>query len=372
MAVIHPWLPQYRQKFFGELIDAGRNRQIEFDIFYGATPPEWQQRGDSVQMPGCTELSTRHYRVGSRTFSSKSIGQLRPYRDYDLIIVEHAIRNIETYKLLASIRSRRRVAMWGHGKNYTVQRSKLEERLKLHLTRRSKWFFAYTAGGARYLEGKGYPGSRVTVVNNALDTRSISTSVRKIRTDSLSAVREKLGLSGPTALYIGGIDEAKRIDFLLAAVRIVQEQIPDFRLLIAGDGSGRDKLLKDIEGIAFVSYLGPLFGEDKLNVLAAADILAVPGRVGLVAVDSLASGTPIVTTDWDYHAPEFEYLTPGETVVVSGNSISQYATEVVDILQRAEARDLMSEACERAGAKLTVENMVANFLEGVELALEVI
>jgi hypothetical protein len=41
---------------------------------------------------------------------------------------------------------------------------------------------------------------------------------------------------------------------------------------------------------------------------------------------------PIITTNYDYHAPEFEYLTHGQNSLISANDTSSYAKTVIDYL----------------------------------------
>src|SRR5262249_20738395 len=100
-----------------------------------------------------------------------------------------------------------------------------------------------------------------------------------------------------------------------------------------------------------------------------AKLLLVPGAVGLVALDSFALGIPLVTTNWPWHGPEFEYLTPGANAVVTGDHIDDYAREIQHYLSNEEELGMMKAACLAEAPRFSVEKMAQNFANGVCLAL---
>lgn len=55
------------------------------------------------------------------------------------------------------------------------------------------------------------------------------------------SMREKYGLTENTALFVGRVSREKSIDILLRAARILGESLPDFRLLIVGDGPAMEE-----------------------------------------------------------------------------------------------------------------------------------
>jgi hypothetical protein len=57
----------------------------------------------------------------------------------------------------------------------------------------------------------------------------------------------------------------------------------------------------------------------------------MPGRVGLVAIDALALGLPVHTTDFGFHAPEIEFLQPGELEYLPDNP-TQYSLESLSLI----------------------------------------
>lgn len=183
VAIVHPWLPQYRIAFFDYLVQACAARNISVDIYYGETPPEWRARGDSGSTAVATKLKTKFLKVGSRSLIYRSAGRVYQSGPYDLVVFEQAIRNLETYLLLLARWRLRKVAFWGHGRTYTISKSRFEERFKRWLTHKGCWFFAYTEGGARAMEEYGFQSERVTVVENSIDTVSFRRDLAKAHVD---------------------------------------------------------------------------------------------------------------------------------------------------------------------------------------------
>jgi glycosyltransferase involved in cell wall biosynthesis len=94
-----------------------------------------------------------------------------------------------------------------------------------------------------------------------------------------------------------------------------------------------------------------------------------PGRVGLVAVDSLMLQLPIVTMSNSLHAPEYEYIRDnGSSIAVDGN-IPEYASKVIELLQNPKLIQAMREVCSRERDLYTVEKMVENFTSGLTCIL---
>lgn len=369
VAIIHPWMPQYRTAFFNELNERLAERDIDLKVFFGDTPPEWRARNDSAVPPGMVRLPTRFIRLGNRVIGYKALSAVRASGPYDLLIVEQAVRNIETYKLLATRPVRTRIAYWGHGRTYTASKAAIEETLKAKMTLRSEWFFGYTAGGVNEMVRRGFPAERTTVVQNSIDTTKFRRNLQSISDDEVSEFKTGFGFSDATCLYIGGVDNSKRIDFLIQAGQRIFEKNSMFKLMVVGAGDQLDALTKKAAELPWLTVHGPLFDRQKAIVFRAARMILNPGRVGLVAVDSLTAGVPIVTTDWPFHAPEFEYLNSGETMLVTANSSDDYADTVLRALDDDALIDALSQNCLRVAGSYSIEAMAERFKEGIVGAL---
>jgi glycosyltransferase involved in cell wall biosynthesis len=120
-----------------------------------------------------------------------------------------------------------------------------------------------------------------------------------------SAVRRDLGLpSGePLLLTVRNLEYRMGLDNLLRAMALLRPALPHFRLLIGGTGSQRtelEALSARLELQAHVSFLGYLSDESLPRYYQAADMFVLPTRelegFGLISVEALACGTPVLGT----------------------------------------------------------------------------
>jgi glycosyltransferase involved in cell wall biosynthesis len=367
VAIVQPTVLQYNVSFFTRLISAAEAEGIHIDVFGGETPSAIRARDDSGDATFVRKLGTREWAVPGRSLFYKSPVQVRR-GGYDLVILEQAIRNIESYELLARL-GRRRVAYWGHGRTYTKDVSRLQEALKHRLTQQATWFFGYTQRGVDAVVEHGFPRDRTTVLNNTIDTSGLQADLSDVSDTEVADFSRQHDLRGSTALYLGGLDTYKRISFLLDSAAIAHQECTDFRLLIGGNGSDRPLVEQFVRGNSWAKYLGGVHGREKARALKAAQAVSIPGAIGLVALDSLVAGTPIVTTDYPYHGPEFDYLADGITAVVTPNNKQSYADGLVAFLADRPQRQEVTERCQIEAQKYTIDQMVRNFLTGLKSAL---
>ena len=107
-----------------------------------------------------------------------------------------------------------------------------------------------------------------------------------------------------------------------------------------------------------LGYSGPA---EKALIMRIAQALLNPGRIGLIAVDSLAVGVPILATDWKFHAPEYDYLTPGRDVVESENTVDAFS----GLVARTVSVDRFFPE-HVAKSYPSLDQMVGNFTRGVQ------
>ncbi|MBD5606221.1 MAG: glycosyltransferase, partial [Candidatus Eremiobacteraeota bacterium] len=89
-----------------------------------------------------------------------------------------------------------------------------------------------------------------------------------------------------------------------------------------------------------VTVTGALSDEDLLGLLHAADALVFPSLVegfGLVVLEALACGTPVVTSG---RAPFIEYLEPGDASFVDPHDPHSIAAGMMRVLEPDVARAL--------------------------------
>ena len=370
VVILQDYVPDYRVPFFRELSRMCRREGIELSIAAGAPTGHQAQRGDAAELDlDVTRLQQRELSIAGRRVTARSIR--RAVQGADLLIIEQARRNLDAYRLLLPRRMwpAPLMAMWGHGTDFVTHKSRVETEVSRLLTRRVDHFFAYTDEGAQYVESAGLSPSQITTVRNAIDTREFESALRSITDQEVEAFRQEHRLTGLVLLYIGGLDESKRIRFLLDAAQRLAQSESEFRLLVVGDGVMRPTVERVAGSSPNVVYLGRLTGRAKATAFRAANALVIPGRVGLVAVESIAARTPILTTDWPYHAPEFGYLTRGSSIFVSDNSVPAFATLMGDVLSSPESIDRARKELDAMAPQFGVLQMADNFRRGIEATL---
>ncbi|MET7514577.1 glycosyltransferase family 4 protein [Streptomyces sp. NPDC005480] len=364
---VTPMLSEFRHAFFRRLAEDLADVEVDLTVAHGRPyNSDMSSRADAVDMEGAVQLPQFSLRVGGRPLVYKRLGPL--FHSSDVLVVDQALRNVELYPQLIRQRLGRGpvISMWDHGRTYSKPQSQREQQLKFAFTRQARWFFAYTEGGARSVVEHGFPQDRTTVVQNSIDTTAVRKAYEQVTSGQLARIRDEYDLTpGRTALYIGAISSTKRIRFLLEAADAVARLLPGFRLLVAGQGEEMATLQAWAARSAAVVPVGQAFGERKALLGAAAEVLLMPGLVGLCAVDSFALETPVVTTQWPYHGPEFEYLEDGRNALVAPDDPEQYAACVAELLGSPERLDAMRRECREDARRYTVEEMSRRFTDGL-------
>ncbi|MDM8533158.1 glycosyltransferase [Clostridiaceae bacterium HSG29] len=103
--------------------------------------------------------------------------------------------------------------------------------------------------------------------------------------------------------FAGKLADFKGVDVLLRAAKIYENKLnKNVTTIIAGDGQLREPLLKLKEelGLLNVHFIGHVTQEQLVTLYNIADVSTVPSRTepfGLVAIEALACGTPVVGTN---------------------------------------------------------------------------
>jgi len=366
-------LPDYRVDFYNRLRGVLAAEDIELRLVYGQPTLVEATKRDTTDLEWAERVESRFLRVGSRYLVWQPI--TKQARAADLVVVEQASRLLVNYPLLAQQSAGlTKVAFWGHGANLqTHTAAPGAERVKRFVSRYPHWWFAYTDAVRKRVVDLGYPEERITVVQNAIDTTGLRQARRAVSEDQLRRFRSTHDLGeGPICAFIGGLYAEKRLPFLIEAADEVHRQRPSFRLIVIGDGPDRSLVEQAAATRPHIRYLGGLFGSDKVEALAVAELMLMPGLVGLAVLDAFALELPLVTTAVDYHSPEIEYLTSGANgvVVQDADDPLAYAKTVAGLLENEAELTALRGGCREAAEVYTVAAMTARFADGIAQALE--
>lgn len=129
----------------------------------------------------------------------------------------------------------------------------------------------------RIMMRAGLPASKLTTLHNFIDT---------------SAMQAGNGHDG-YLLYFGRIEQLKGVPTLIESVRRTGQ-----RLLIVGDGAWRAEMLRRIEGLANIEYLGFQSGPELRRLIARACAVVAPSEwyenCPMSVLEAKASGRPVI------------------------------------------------------------------------------
>lgn len=161
------------------------------------------------------------------------------------------------------------------------------------------------------------------------------------------------GVDGPTIGFLGRyLEPRKGLPVLLEAMRSVVREHPGARLLIAGRGDVDDlwELVGDLR--PHVSLLGEVSEADKAAFLRSVDVYCAPNLLGesfgVILIEAMAAGAPIVASDLDAFA---RVLEDGEAgVLVRRGDAGALGRALCALLADPDRRAQLSAAGPRAAA----------------------
>lgn len=163
------------------------------------------------------------------------------------------------------------------------------------------------------------------------------------------AFRRRLGLGDrPLVVFVGRKVEGKGLDLLLEALPQVRSKVPEAVLLLAGQRSPYSRNL--LGGIPpdqadYILSLDDFPEEEKIDLLAAADVLALPSAIesfGVVFLEAWAQKKPVIGLDIPAVASLIENGKDG--LLVPPGDVQALAAVLVRLLQDPALRRSLGEA----------------------------
>lgn len=147
------------------------------------------------------------------------------------------------------------------------------------------------------LQHLGVDASSIATIPNALDLDEFS------HPSPRGAFRARFRLGHePVVLFLGKLTPRKRLDVLVRA--FARLDLPAAQLVVAGNdmgSAGETRALAATLGLAARTvFTGLLRGAERLEALADADVVVYPSEheiFGLVPLEALLSGTPVIVAD---------------------------------------------------------------------------
>lgn len=367
--IIQRLLPHYRIGFFNKLRSTLAADGVVLNLAYGKDTRS--QKKDEADLDWATYIENQEINIGNMQLYWQPC--LTYISGKDLVIVEQANKNLINYLLLVRrLLYRQKIAYWGHGLNRQTYDDDFRNRFKKAFLNRCDWWFAYTSKVKEYLVESNFPQNKITIVQNAIDTTQLTKQYADLNAEDVMSLKIALGIdSDNVGLYVGGIYKEKRIDFLIEAGDLIRAQIKDFHLIVIGSGVDAGTVKEAASTRAWLHYMGPVFGLEKVKYFKLAKVFLMPGLLGLAVLDSFAQQTPTITTDFPFHSPEIEYLENGVNGIITPDNLQSYAQGVVALLKDEHKRMQLVEGCKTAAKKYTLDQMVSNYAAGILNCLKI-
>ncbi|NLG95723.1 MAG: glycosyltransferase family 4 protein [Chloroflexi bacterium] len=296
----------------------------------------------------------------------------------DVLIVEANPRNASVNRAVRWMRRRGGcpVIGWGLGAPPVIRsiipdsarRSGGRQRLLDYLNRfltlsRSRFLaqfdalIAYSRTGANEYIAAGVPAERVFVAPNAVTMRPTQPPPER---------PPDFGDDGPVVLFVGRLQQRKRVDALLRACAALGEQGP--RLVIVGDGPARagfEALAREIYPRAV--FAGPRHGPELAPFFDSADLFVLPGTGGLAVQQAMSAGLPVMVAEAD--GTQADLVRPENGWLLPPNDDEALTRALAEALSDpARLRRMGRESYNIVVNEVNVERMVEVFGEAVAYA----
>ncbi|MFC1828172.1 glycosyltransferase family 4 protein [Thermodesulfobacteriota bacterium] len=365
--IIQRRMAEYRLSLFELMRKRLSEENVLLQVVSGTPSPEEFDRNDGGLLSWGLEIPCHYFHFKRFRLTFQPIPNTFLSKQ-DLIIITHENLLLYNYWMLLWRRFvNKRIAFWGHGTNF--QRNKknsLSEKVKSWTANQVDWWFAYTSLSVDKIISNGFPENRITCLNNTVDINELRNLRKSISLSEIKSLRKTLGICGRhVGVFIGSLHKDKRLNFLFEAADELRKRLPDFELIIIGDGPLRDMVRNKVANRLWSRWVGARHGLEKVLYLSLGKVMLNPGLVGLNILDSFAMGLPMVTTDCRIHSPEIDYLESGINGLMANNDCHSFVDGVLSLFSNTPLRDTMASACENDAGRYSLEKMVENFSDGI-------
>jgi glycosyltransferase involved in cell wall biosynthesis len=274
-----------------------------------------------------------------KNLSTISIVNFLIRNDIDVIIDFIALRNLYLFPIyfIAKGIMRKRMIYWGQGRDLLDQHAKIKNIAYAIEQSMCDAIILYSEHLKKYLPERFH--KKTFIANNTLciEYPGLATDVTK------EDILKKYGINTmKNIICMGRMQKRKRIDHIYAALKYINRS--DIGLILVGpDNEG---ILDDIEGNN-IYKLGPIYGDERFDILTVSDVYCLPGAVGLSIIDAFYCGLPFVTEEGDESA-EIMYLKNGVNgFIVPRGNIKELAEKLLALLDNDNLREQFSKAAKQ-------------------------
>lgn len=306
---IFNYAPHYRFPIY-KLMD----KELDCDFYFGHTVNSPIKKLDYNRLTNYKKEVRNHW-----IFNTTFIWQFKVWPlvfkryKYYILTGEPSILSNWLIMILGRLLGKK-VLVWSHGMKGDPK--KKADWFELYFYKLTSKILLYGNHSRNVMLRRGFSKDKLVCIYNSLDhDKQIKIRSNLTYTD---IYKNHFKNDSPTLLFIGRIQESKKLDLLIEALTILNNEGVECNLVFVGRDLGDNNVKEMVLNKNLsdkVLFYGPCYDEDKLGELIYnATVCVSPGSVGLTAIHSLAYGTPVISHDNFYEqAPEHEVITKGKT-----------------------------------------------------------
>jgi len=207
--------------------------------------------------------------------------------------------------------------------------------------------------------------NRIAVVPNGVD-------VSKYKPETCNPMNQKS--EEPTVLYLSRLKRYKRPLHALYAFKLISRDVPEAKLIIAGDGELKGDVERSVKELALedrVQVLGRVKEEEKIRLLQRAWVLIQTSRkegFGLTVLEAAACGTPTIAYENGGFRNSIKDAETG--LLVPQGNVKALALAILNVLADEELREKLTINAVRWAREFTWERSTKAFMGLVRECVE--
>jgi glycosyltransferase involved in cell wall biosynthesis len=349
-------LPAYRAPLFDALAAAAEGG---LSVFAGQPQPQESIQSGILHSAQFFPARNMHL-LGGRFYLCYQVGLIKWLQSWqpDVLIVEANPRYLRTPAAVRWMHARRRpVIGWGLGAPAASDSCSNARRRFLG---QFDAMLTYSRQGAAEYAAVGFPAGRIFVAPNAAAARP---------THTLPERSPHFDPAGSVVLFVGRLQDRKRVDYLLRACAALPESIPRPQLWIVGDGPVRAAL----ESLAARVYpqarfFGARHDTELADLFTRADLFVLPGTGGLAVQQAMSFGLPVMVAEADGTQTDLVRSTNGW--VLPPGDLPALTQQLAHALSDpARLRQMGASSYQIVSSEINLEHMVEVFGKAITAVL---
>jgi len=339
-------IPHYRVPVYNSLALYLRERTFALSV-----------TSEGIQPGNPTEVQFDYTQMH---LTARNISQMVWRGKFDVVIMFVDMRHVYLFPVYMAVKGilRRKMVWWGQGRDLANPNAMLKNAAYGTEHALCDSIILYAEHLKKYVARRFH--RKIFVANNtlALTYPGLPAGHKERVLNSFNIHTRK------NIICMGRFQKRKRVDRLVDALQMMNR--PDIGLILVGPDT--EGVLENVSG-PNIYKLGPIYDDQRFDLLSAADVYCLPGAVGLSIVDAFHCGLPFVTEEGDESA-EIAYLKHGENgFVVPQRDVKELARKLLLLLDDDDLRSRFSDAARKeAAVNASIEQLCEGFASALRYA----